>query len=328
MKGKKLKRGDKICVIAPSRSLGIISPQVIALATTRLNEIGLEVCFSKNCHQMDEFYSSSVEARIEDLHAAFSDKSIKGILTAIGGHNSNQLLNQIDYSLISANPKILCGFSDITALSNAIYAKTKLITYNGPHFSTLGMAQGLDYTIDYFKKCLMSEDEYSVTHSQDWSDDEWYINQEKRDFHSNSEYQIINAGEASGTIIGGNLCTFNLLQGSEYLPEPESAILFLEEDNLLGELTLTEFDRNLQSIIHLKSFNSVKGIVIGRFQKASQISYEQISNLIRLKPELNSIPVIANLDFGHTTPQITFPIGGEVEIIATNRQCEIKIKNH
>ncbi|WP_027468826.1 S66 family peptidase [Deefgea rivuli] len=328
MKSEKLKHGDKVCVIAPSRSLGIISQQVIELATTKLNEIGLEVCFSKHVNEIDEFQSSSVDSRIEDLHTAFSDKTVKGILTAIGGHNSIQLLNKIDYAIIKANPKILCGFSDITALSNAIYAKTKLITYSGPHFSTLGMLQGLDYTIDYFKKCLMSEDDFSITHSQHWSDDAWYINQNQRDFYPNTGYQIINTGEASGTMIGGNLCTFNLLQGSCYLPEPEDTILFLEEDNLLGENTLTEFDRNLQSIIHLKSFHSVKGIVIGRFQKASQITHEQICKLIRSKPELNSIPVIANLDFGHTTPQITFPIGGEVEIIATSTHCEITIKNH
>ncbi len=328
MTGDKLKPGDKVCVIAPSRSLGIISQHVIELATTRLNEIGLEVCFSKNCHQMDEFHSSSIEARIDDLHTAFSDKTVKGILTAIGGHNSNQLLNKIDYSIIKSNPKILCGFSDITALSNAIYTKTELITYNGPHFSTLGMAQGLDYTIEYFKKCLMSENGYSITPSQYWSDDEWYINQDQRDFYPNTGYQVINTGQASGTIIGGNLCTFNLLQGSCFLPEPENAILFLEEDNLLELNTLSEFDRNLQSIIHLKSFHSVKGIVIGRFQTASQITLEQICKLIHSKPELNSIPVICNLDFGHTTPQITFPIGGEAEIIATSTRCEIMIKKH
>lgn len=140
--------------------------------------------------------------------------------------------------------------------------------------------------------------------------------------------QAINAGTASGTVIGGNLCTFNLLQGSSYLPEPENVILFLEEDNLLEQLTLSEFDRNLQSIIHLKSFNNVKGIVIGRFQKASQISHEQLDKLIRSKPELNSIPVIANVDFGHTTPQITLPIGGEIEINATSTCCKITVKNH
>nr|WP_314900013.1 LD-carboxypeptidase [uncultured Deefgea sp.] len=328
MKSEKLQRGDKVCVIAPSRSLSIVSQQVIELATARLNEMGLEVCFSKNCRQIDEFNSSSIAARIEDLHAAFSDKTVNGILTAIGGHNSIQLLNKIDYNIIKSNPKILCGFSDITALSNTIYAKTQLITYSGPHFSSFGMTQGLDYTIEYFKKCLMNNEHYSIVNSKNWSDDEWYIDQNQRGFCPNPGYQVINAGTASGTVIGGNLCTFNLLQGSSYLPEPENVILFLEEDNLLERLTLSEFDRNLQSIIHLKSFNSVKGIVIGRFQKASQITHEQLYKLIRSKPELNSIPVIANLDFGHTTPQITFPIGGEIEINATSTCCTITVKNH
>lgn len=328
MKSEKLKRGDKICVIAPSRSLGIISPQIINLATERLNEIGLEVCFSKNAYQRDEFNSSSVSSRLEDLHAAFSDTTIKGILTAIGGYNSNQLLNKIDYALIKSNPKVFCGYSDITAVANAILSKTGLITYSGPHFSTFGMQEGIEYTIDYFKKCLMNEDDFSVTPSPSWSDDEWYINQQDRHFNKNNGYLVINQGAAKGVIIGGNLCTFNLLQGTEYLPDIKNTVLFIEEDNLLGENSLMEFDRNLQSVIDLKEFKNIKAIVIGRFQKGSKITELQISKLIRSKPELDSIVVVYNADFGHTTPQITFPIGGEVEIRADEMGCEIIISNH
>lgn len=328
MKSEKLKRGDKICVIAPSRSLDIISPQIINLATERLNEMGLEVCFSKNAYERDEFNSSSVSSRLEDLHTAFADKTIKGIFTAIGGYNSNQLLNKIDYALIKSNPKVFCGFSDITALANAIFSKTGLITYSGPHFSTLGMQEGIEYTLDYLKKCLMNEDEFSVTPSPFWSDDEWYINQQDRYFNKNKGHQVINPGAAKGIIVGGNLCTFNLLQGTEYLPDIRNTVLFIEEDNLLGENSLMEFDRNLQSVIDLNGFENIQGIVIGRFQKGSKITELQISKLIRSKSELDSIVVVYNADFGHTTPHITFPIGGEVEIRADEIGCEIIISNH
>jgi muramoyltetrapeptide carboxypeptidase LdcA involved in peptidoglycan recycling len=80
--------------------------------------------------------SSSIASRVEDIHAAFSDSNVRGILTVIGGFNSNQLLDSLDYELIKNNPKILCGYSDITALATAITAKTGLITYSGLHFST------------------------------------------------------------------------------------------------------------------------------------------------------------------------------------------------
>lgn len=151
---EKLKIGDEIRVIAPSRSLHMIDKATRVIADKCLREMGLKVTFSRNCEITDEFASSSIEERISDLKDAFIDKNVKGILTVIGGNNSNQLLKYIDYNLIKNNPKILCGYSDITALSNAIYAKTGLVTYSGPHYSSFGMEKGIDYIIDYFKKCL------------------------------------------------------------------------------------------------------------------------------------------------------------------------------
>jgi muramoyltetrapeptide carboxypeptidase LdcA involved in peptidoglycan recycling len=96
--------------------------------------------------------SSSVSARLEDLHSTFADKKVKAILTVIGGFNSNQLLSYLDYGLIKNNPKIFCGYSNITALQHAIYSETGLITYSGPHFSTFAMEQGFEYALVYFKK--------------------------------------------------------------------------------------------------------------------------------------------------------------------------------
>ena len=163
----KLKSGDEVRVIAPSRSMKIINAETHEIATKRLTDLGLKVTFGKNVDLCDDFTSSPIEARIEDLNEAFTDKNVKAILTVIGGFNSNQLLKHIDYELIKNNPKIFCGFSDITALNDAIYAKTGLVTYSGPHYSSFGMKYGFDYTLDYFKKMLFSEDkvEYRIIKS-------------------------------------------------------------------------------------------------------------------------------------------------------------------
>jgi muramoyltetrapeptide carboxypeptidase LdcA involved in peptidoglycan recycling len=99
---------------------------------------------------------------VSDLHDAFADRGVKGILTTIGGYNSNGLLGYLDYDLIRANPKIFCGFSDITALATAIYARTGLVTYSGPQFTTFGMKRGIGYTLEYFERCLMSEEPFEV----------------------------------------------------------------------------------------------------------------------------------------------------------------------
>ncbi|MCC7570213.1 LD-carboxypeptidase [Candidatus Micrarchaeota archaeon] len=321
----KLKKGNRITVVSPSRSLSIVSQEVRDIAIKRLLDMDLTVGYSKNAEESDEFNSSSIKSRVEDIHEAFSDPLVGGILTTLGGFNSNQILKYLDYDLIKSHPKILCGYSDITALQNAIYAKTGLVSYYGPHFSTFGMQKGIEYTLEYFQKCLMNEDPFEIHPSKEWSDDEWYIDQENRTFFPNQGYNILNEGEAEGIIIGGNIGTLNLLQGTEFMPSLKNAILFLEDDS---ESLIHHFDRDLQSLIHLPDLSEVRGIVIGRFQRASEISNEMLLKTIKTKKELNSIPIICGADFGHTTPQITFPIGGKVKIEAKGSKIKIEIPEY
>ncbi|MEF2174984.1 MAG: S66 peptidase family protein [Candidatus Absconditabacteria bacterium] len=324
----KLKQGDEIRVIAPARSLSLLKEINIEYAIQKLNSLGFKVSFGKNIREMDSFMSSPIESRIQDLHEAFADKNVKGIFSVIGGFNSNQLLKYIDYELIKNNPKIICGYSDITALCNAITAKTAMITYSGLHFSSWGMLKHFDYNLEYFQKCLMQETPFIVNPSKDWSDDGRYKDQENRNIMENEGYWVINEGVCEGTIYGGNLCTFNLLQGTEFMPNIENSILFLEDDNLVGDSTGLEIDRNLQSIIHLPNFDGVKGIVFGRFQSTSNITQEKMKLIIKSKKELNNIPVLGNVDFGHTNPMITFPIGGTGKIIANQKETKIEIISH
>jgi len=116
----KLHPGDEIRIIAPSRSLSLLREENINLAKAKLEKLGFKISFSKNCKETDLFMSSSINSRVEDLHEAFKDKNVKAILTVIGGFNCNQILKYLDYDLIKKNPKILCGYSDITALTNTI----------------------------------------------------------------------------------------------------------------------------------------------------------------------------------------------------------------
>ena len=321
----KLKKGDKVRVIAPSQSMAIISEETRSIAAKRFRELGLELSFGKHIEEADEFVSTSIKSRIEDLHDAYRDSGIKAIFTVIGGFNSNQLLRHIDWNLIKNNPKILCGFSDITILNDAIYAKTGLVTYSGPHYSTFGQKLYFDYTLDYVKKCLFKDNSFKILPSSEWTDDHWWENQQDRKPIPNSGWLAVNEGKGEGTILGANLCTFNLLQGTEYFPNLENSILFLEDDE---ESQPHHFDRDLQSIIHQPGFSGVKGIVIGRFQKASQMTDEKLIKIIKTKKELDNIPVIANVDFGHTDPMITYPIGVVARISSSKKNSEIEILKH
>ena len=319
----KLKKGDEVRIIAPSRSMAILSKEIVNIANKKFSDLGLKLSFGKHVDETDEFNSSSIESRVEDLHEAFSDKNVKAVITVIGGFNSNQLLRYIDWGLIKNNPKIFLGYSDITALNNAIFAKTGLVTYSGPHYSSFGQKLYFDYTLEYFKKCLMTNELFTIHPSKSWSgNDNWWLDQNKRNFIDNKGLLVINEGKATGDILGANLCTFNLLQGTEYFPNLTDSILFIEDDY---ESQSHTFDRDLQSLIHQSTFSKVRGIVIGRFQNESKITDELLIKIIKTKKELDKIPVIANVDFGHTDPKITFPVGGEVKITASKNKVSIKI---
>lgn len=227
MLAPKLNQGDEIRVIAPSRSLAIVHDEIFNKALCYLEQQGFYVTFSKHSREKDDWNSLSVQLRAEDIHEAFLDNNVKAILTAIGGFNVNQILEHIDYKIIRQHPKILCGYSDITALLNAIYAKTRLITYHGAHFSTFGFETEQKYTQKAFFDCVMNESYLTLKPSQ-----------------TAKEYTIIQHGVCEGTIIGGNLCTLNLLQGTQFMPQADDIVLFLEDDNIMGDYFIYEFDRN------------------------------------------------------------------------------------
>ena len=325
---KKISNGSHIRVIAPSRSFSIISETCREIAKKRFSEMGISVSYSKNSDNMDDFLSSSVNARLEDIHEAFADKSVDAILTAIGGFNTNQLIDKLDYDLIRNNPKILCGYSDITCLAHAIMAKTDVVTYSGPHFSSFGMVKGFDYSLEYFKKCLTTNDPYTIQPSATFSDDMWFLDQEKRNFRPNDGYWLLNRGKrecVQGKLIGGHVRCLASLQGTAFWPSLNNSILFLEEDE---EVSPQVFDRMLQSLIHQRDFKEVKAVIIGRFQDATKMTRHLLEQIVGTKDELKDLTVIGNVDIGHTTPIITYPIGGKIEVDVSANTSKITILEH
>ncbi len=312
-------------MVAPSLSLAVIGQANRAVVDRRFDDLGLRVTFGAHVLERDAFGSTSVSARVEDLQAAFADPAVDGVLSVIGGFNSNSLLPHLDWNLIRAHPKIFCGYSDITALQAAMLARGDLVTYSGPHWSSFGMERHFEYTLDAFTDCLFGDERLTISAAKTWTDDEWYADQQNRHPMPNDGWWVLAEGEAEGRIIGGNLCTLNLLQGTAYFPSLAESVLFLEDDL---ESRPHHFDRNLVSLLQQPGFAGVRGLVIGRFQRASGMTRELLDQLVRTKPELRGLPVVANADFGHTSPLITFPIGGDVELSATAAGAVIRIVRH
>jgi len=144
-----------------------------------------------------------------------------------------------------------------------------------------------------------------------WTDDEWFLDQDARDLRPNEGWWAIRPGQADGRLIGGSLCTLNLLQGTPFMPSLDGALLMLEDD---ADSTAAAFARGLTSLLQLPDAAAIRGVVIGRFQHASQMTREMLSQIIDRQPVLADRPVLANADFGHTSPMMTFPIGGHAQI--------------
>lgn len=315
---RKLRRGDTIRVVAPARSRRVVAEHDHSgVIKDRFAALGLRLSFGEHVDERDDFNSSAVGSRVADLHAAFADPQVAGILTVIGGFNSNELLGHLDWDLIAANPKIFCGYSDITALQNAILARTGLVTYSGPHWSSFGMRDYFEQTQQWFVQALFGEGLIELRPADTWSDDPWFADQDNRTVHRSEGWWPMRPGQAVGRIIGGNLCTLNLLQGTEYMPSLDGALLMVEDDSLSDG---PEFARNLTSLLQLPDADRVQGLVIGRFQQASGVTRALLEQIIARQDHLAGVPVLANVDFGHTNPLVTFPIGGRAALTvgATN----------
>ena len=318
----RLRPGQTLRVIAPSRSLAIVPAPVRREADRRIEQLGFRLSFGRHVDEEDRFGSSSLDARLEDLHDAFADPDVGGILTAIGGFNCNQLLNHIDYGLIQRHPKIFCGYSDITAIQAAILTQASVETYSGPHYSTFGMLRGGEYTIASFLSLLTGSVQQSVEPSAEWSDDSWYLDQENRTFIPNPGPSVIREGVGEGILVGGNLCTLNLLQGTRFMPPLRGAVVFLEDDAGSNPM---EFDRDLQSLMHLPDFPEIRGLIIGRFQAQSRIDVQTADAIVRTKSELPNVPVVCGMDIGHTSPIATLPMGGHARLEAMGRSVRFTL---
>ena len=317
---KKLKKGDHIRVISPSLSIQAIGGfNANVSPKEKLEELGFDLSFSSNYFEHDLFDSASIASRVEDLHEAFLDPSVDAILATIGGFNCNELLPYLDYDLIAQNPKIFCGYSDTTALLNAIYAKTGMQTYMGPSYSSFKMKEGQEYQSQSWLNAV-TQDDYDLVPSKEWSSDPWYDPTKPRHFMP-TEWKVYNAGSASGTIIGGNLSTFALLRGTPYAPQAENYILFVEEAEGYPP---EHFLRELAALP--QAYPNPQAVIIGRFPKECEMTEEILLAILDKHPLLKTIPVLYDLDFAHTQPLFTITIGAQATLDTDEMVIHVKTR--
>ena len=228
----------------------------------------------------------------------FADKEVKMIWCAKGGNNSNSTFEYLDYELIKKNPKIICGYSDITSITNMITEKTGLVTFSGTNFKTIAT----DETDFSYKQALSRFVDGSLEFGPE-----------------NEEYITIQKGNAEGELIGGNLFLTRGMIAGKYSLNFTDKILFLEE---LGPATEPEECNNF--LYYMKQngvFDKIKGLWIGNYEHESGISLEKI--IMDVLDGEYKFPIIKSNNFGHIERKTVIPIGTKAEI---NTDEDVKIK--
>ena len=294
----RIQKGDTLGVIAPSDSVTEKNLEEFNNSILLMEGSGYKLKIGKNVFSNSTGYGATAEQKAEDLNKMFAGDEVKMVWCAKGGFNSNSIFDLIDYELIKKNPKILCGYSDTTAIANMIYEKTGLVTFSGQTFKGLSACE-----TEYCYKEI-------IKRFQDGS-----LELGTKD----DEYKVINLGQAEGIMIGGNLSIMSNLITGKYNVDVTDKILFLEEFWLESppEAVSSYFYRMKQNDV----FSKIKGIWLGGYEHESGITLAQV-----LKDTIGNeydFPIIQSDNFGHIDPKTVIPIGVKVRI---DTDDEVKIK--
>ncbi len=183
------------------------------------------------------------------------------------------------------------------------------------------MRDHFDLTQQWFLDALVDGYRMELTPCPEWTDDAWFSDQDNRRPLPGVGWWPLQEGSATGRIIGGNLCTLNLLQGTTQMPALAGAVLMLEDDASTDPMT---FGRDLTSLLQQPGAEGIRGLVLGRFQSSSGVTREHLQEIVA-RPALAGLPVLANVDFGHTQPQLTLPIGGQAELTVNAAGSRLKL---
>jgi muramoyltetrapeptide carboxypeptidase len=297
IKPKRLKKGDTIGMISPGSH---ISDEELEKAVIRMEELGFQVKLSKNVSAKRGFNAGTDEQRLNDLHSMFSDKQVDGIWCTRGGYGCSRLLPKINYNLIKRNPKVLIGYSDITALNQGIFQKTGMVCFHGP----VGASELTEYNKQHITNILLEpKEKYSILLSEE--------NLQTESDHYKIE--VIRPGKMKGPLIGGNLSLLAALAGTPYNFDAKGKIVFIED---VGEKPY-RIDRMLTTIRQACNLKAASGIILGIFEDCQPGENDlSLSLMETLRDRLRDldVPVIYGLSFGHIMNQCIFPLGVKAEL--------------
>jgi muramoyltetrapeptide carboxypeptidase len=277
-----LRPGDTIGIAAPGSPF---DQQAFERGVAVLESMGLQVKIPENLFARQGYLAGSDTERASQLMKLFEDESVRAIMCARGGFGSMKLLPLLDFETVCARPKIVVGFSDITALLLAIYYRCGMVTFHGPLVTTLKKHSE--------KTCTALMDSFSSS---------------RPPALKSPNPVVLKPGQASGPVVGGNLTVLTHLMGTPYEPRFEGHVLFLEDR---GEAPY-RIDRMLSQLRLAGLLDGLAGVILGSFHDCGPV--EDVYEIVKQAFDHTDIPVLAGFDLGHGTDNLTVPIGVKAQM--------------
>ena len=293
IKPKRLKLGDTIGLVTPASP---ITESQLDKTVQNIEGLGFKVEFNrKRVLARNGYLAGSDLVRADEINLMFDNPDIDGIWCIRGGYGVARILDMLNYKVIRKNPKVLIGYSDITALHQAIYKKTGLVSFHGP----VGASTFTDYTKKHVRNIIMNpQDIYKIEYSKENE------NKENDIFYP----YTIAEGIAEGELIGGNLTLLASLLGTNYDVDYDGKLVFLED---VGEKPY-RIDRMLTQMLLAGKFKKVKGIILGVFYNCEANEGDDsltLKDMLIDRFQYLNVPVIYGMSFGHIDNQFTLPLG-------------------
>ena len=304
VKAPALKLGDLVALFNPS---GFADDTLIQRATVNLEKLGFRVMHAAHLRASRGNTAGTIGQRLTDLHTLFAHRELRALWAARGGSGTAQILPYIDYGLIARNPKVVIGYSDLTSLLLALYAKSGLVTFHGPVASS-GFTP---FAVSQVEALLI---EGRATYTMSTADEH-----AKRAINEPHFVQrVLKSGSAEGTLLGGNLSVLTSMVGTPYLPDTRNSLLFLEE---ISEAPY-RIDRMLTQLEQSGMLSKVRGAMLGVFVKCEPAAGEEtlvLSQALTDHFAARPIPSAYGLSFGHIASQWVLPIGARARFDADAR---------
>jgi muramoyltetrapeptide carboxypeptidase len=295
-KPRVLRPGDTVALITPSTYVS--DPEDLLLAKRTVEHFGLKPKIGRHVGRKNGYLAGTIQERIDDLHAAFSDPEVKAVFCTRGGYGAAMLLDKIDFNLIRRHPKIFIGYSDITALHLGIHQKAGLVTFHGP----TALSRFTDYTVDLFRRAILSPQPLGTLGNPKESDP----------LRPRYLTRTMVGGKATGQLIGGNLTLIATTMGTPWELQTDGKLLFLED---VDEQPYS-MDRMLTQLRLAGKFKNIKGLILGDCTDCRPRDFKpSFSSTLTLGEVYDQIlgdlkvPIVTGMTIGHTADQITLPLG-------------------